>query len=203
MIIENYTNEIKDTEVIQKVTEVKVVPIDMLIANEYNPNRMPDNEMDLLRQCIQRFGFLFPIITTWDEEKQKYRIIDGYHRYETLKRMNSKEVSILDLDISYHDAVQLTVLMNRIKGLHQVELMSDLVVKLTDLGIEDDEICDNLGMELEEYIRLKQQLGIAHSFRKHEYTNTWEESSNLKESEILEKTDKEQDKNIDVNTELF
>jgi DNA-directed RNA polymerase specialized sigma subunit len=51
--------------------------------------------------------------------------------------------------------------------------MSDLVVKLEDMGLEDEEICQNLGMESEEYIRLKQQLGIAHAFRNHEYTKTW------------------------------
>lgn len=157
----------------QKASEAKVVPITSLFANDYNPNRMPDAEMDLLRQCIEKYGFLFPIVTTWDKEKEKYRIIDGYHRYETLKRMGAQEVSIVVLELTYHDAVQLTVLMNRIKGLHQVELMSDLVVKLHDLGLEDEEICKNLGMELEEYIRLKQQLGIAHSFRKHIYTNSW------------------------------
>jgi len=83
-------------------------------------------------------------------------------------------VAILDMKLTHHDAVQLTVLMNRIKGLHQVELMSDLVVKLESLGLEDQEICDNLGMESEEYLRLKQQLGIAHAFRNHEYTNSWE-----------------------------
>jgi len=57
--------------------------------------------------------------------------------------------------------------------LHQVELMSDLVVKLEDLGLSDSDICVNLGMEAEEYLRLKQQLGIAHAFRNHEYSNSW------------------------------
>lgn len=157
-----------------KVMETIVVPIDQLFSNDYNPNRMPDTEMDLLKQCIVKYGFLFPIITTWDEKKQKYRIVDGYHRYETLKRIGATDVAILDMKLSYHDAVQLTVLMNRIKGLHQVELMSDLVVKLENLGLEDSEICENLGMESEEYLRLKQQLGIAHAFKNHEYTNSWE-----------------------------
>ncbi|KAA6348966.1 hypothetical protein EZS27_003566 [termite gut metagenome] len=159
---------------IVKIPENKVVPITELYANDYNPNRMPDTEMTLLKECILKYGFLFPIITTWDEDKKKYRIIDGYHRYETLKRIGSKEVSIIDLQLKYHDAVQLTVLMNRIKGLHQVELMSDLIVKLEDLGLEDSEICHNLGMEAEEYLRLKQQLGIAHAFRNHNYSNSWE-----------------------------
>jgi len=151
----------------------KEVGITELQANDYNPNRMPSDEMSLLRNCIDRFGFLFPIVTTWDEELMKYRIIDGYHRYETLIRMGSQKALIVDLEISYHDAVQLTVLMNRIKGLHQVEKMSDLIVKLSDLGLEDDEISQNLGMEEEELIRLKQQLGISHVFKDREYSNSW------------------------------
>ena len=52
--------------------------------------------------------------------------------------------------------------------------MSDLVMKLEDLGLQDNEICENLGMETEEYLRLKQQLGIAHAFRNHEYSKSWE-----------------------------
>lgn len=156
----------------QRALDARVVPLDQLQANDYNPNRMPDAEMDLLRQCIEKYGFLFPIIAVATGPKQ-FRIVDGFHRYETLKRMGAQEAAVVVLELSYHDAVQLTVLMNRIKGLHQVDRMSDLVVKLHDLGLEDEEICKNLGMELEEYIRLKQQLGIAHSFRKHVYTNSW------------------------------
>lgn len=152
----------------------KIVGIDELYANDYNPNRMPREEMRLLGECIIKYGFLFPIVTSWDKEREKYRIIDGYHRYETLKRIGATEVTIVDLALPYHDAVQLTVLMNRIKGLHQVEKMSDLVVKLENLGLEDAEICSNLGMEAEEYLRLKQQLGIAHAFRSVEYANSWE-----------------------------
>ncbi len=159
---------------IVKIHEPKLVDASELFANDYNPNRMPDTEMSLLKDCIMKFGFLFPIITTWDEEKQKYRIIDGYHRFETLKRIGAEMIWIIDLRIPYHEAVQLTVLMNRIKGLHQVEKMSDLVVKLENLGLEDSEICQNLGMEPEEFLRLKQQLGIAHAFRNHEYSNSWE-----------------------------
>lgn len=160
-----------------KVLEVFIVGIDELICNDYNPNRMPDIEMHLLAECIKKYGFLFPIITTRDEKEQKYKIIDGYHRYETLKRIGEKKASIVNLDLQYHEAVQLTVLMNRIKGLHQVEKMSDIIIKLEDVGLQDSEICDNLGMEAEEYVRLKQQLGISHAFRDHEYTKSWTEES--------------------------
>jgi len=158
---------------IVNIRQSKIVSIEKLFANDYNPNRMPKKEMNLLKDCILKFGFLFPIITTWEEERGKYRIIDGYHRYETLKRIGAKEASIIDMQIPYQDAVQLTVLMNRIKGLHEIEAMSDLVVKLEDLGLTDDEIGKNLGMEAEEYIRLKEQLGISHAYKNVKYPNSW------------------------------
>lgn len=180
---------IKDQEkpkIRQRALETKLVKISELQPNDYNPNRFSgvtvgldgtsQSMMDLLCQNILRAGFLFPIITTWDEDIQKYRIIDGYHRYEALRRLGAEEVSIIDMRIPYHEAVQLTILMNRIKGFHRVELMSDLVLKLEDLGLQDEEICGNLGMEAEEYYRLKQQLGIAHAFKNHEYSKSWEDS---------------------------
>jgi ParB-like chromosome segregation protein Spo0J len=171
-----------------KAIEAKVVKINELQPNSYNPNRMSgmnknssgksfssDGSMlSLLKSSILKYGFLFPVVVSWDENLQKYRIIDGYHRYEALKQLGVTEIAIVDLRIPYHDAIQLTVLLNRIKGHHVVEGMSDLVVKLEDLGLQDTEICENLGMETEEYMRLKQQLGIAHAFKNHVYSNSWE-----------------------------
>ncbi len=150
----------------------EIVEITLLVANDYNPNRMPKKEMDLLAECIATYGFLFPIIV--NKENDKYVIIDGYHRYETLKRLGAGQVSIINLNIKPEQRMQLTVLMNRIKGMHQVESMSNLVVKLHNLGMHDKDICLNLGMEAEEYIRLKQQLGIASYYRHHEYSRSWE-----------------------------
>ena len=157
-----------------KIHNQKIVNINDLLPNTYNPNRMNSCCIDLLKNSIEKYGFIFPLVVYFDSDKQKYRIIDGYHRYEILKRINAEQVSVIVMDISYHEAIQLTVLLNRIKGFHQVEKMSDLVVKLENLGLEDEEICQNLGMEQEEYLRLKQQLGIAHAFKNHKYSKSWE-----------------------------
>ena len=188
----------KKIEIRQRAMECKCVPLQELQPNNYNPNKMTGvsqkvtstnnptiyntstSMLDLLCQNIVKHGFLFPIITTWDEDLKKYRIIDGYHRYEALKRLGATEVTIIDMKIPYHEAIQLTILMNKIKGHHQIERMSDLIVKLEDLGLQDNEICENLGMESEEYMRLKQQLGIAHAFRNHEYSKSWEAEGKAK-----------------------
>lgn len=151
----------------------KLVNLQDIYSNDYNPNRMPDAEMDLLISCIKKYGFLFPILVAKDSSTDRYRIVDGFHRFEALRRIGADKAVVIELPLSYHDAIQLTVLMNRIKGLHQVELMSDLVVKLADLGLQDSDIAKNLGMEAEELIRLKQQLGISHSFKDCDYSMSW------------------------------
>jgi len=179
------------SEIKWRTQESFLCPLEKIQANDYNPNRFSGSAgvgadgqslsmMDLLCQNIVQSGFLFPLITTWDEDMQKYRIIDGYHRYEALKRLGATEAAIIDMRIPYHEAVALTVKMNRIKGYHQVEKMSDLIMKLEDLGLQDNEICENLGMESEELLRLNQQLGIAHAFRNHEYSKTWEAEGKAK-----------------------
>ena len=79
------------------IREPQIVDMDLIFANDYNPNRMPMTEMSLLEQCILKYGFLFPLIVTWIEEVGKYRIIDGFHRYEKLKQLGAKKVSVIEL----------------------------------------------------------------------------------------------------------
>ncbi|HOM97482.1 MAG TPA: hypothetical protein PLY41_04195 [Acetomicrobium sp.] len=63
---------------------------------------------------------------------------------------------------------------NRARGVHQVELMGDLVKALVEQGVDDQEIAAKLGMELEEVYRLKQITGIAELFKNQEYSRAWE-----------------------------
>lgn len=150
----------------------EIVDISLLKPNDYNPNVMPKKEMDLLKECISKYGFLFPIIV--NKEYDRYVIIDGYHRYETLKRMKSDKASVINLNLSMEERIQLTILMNRIKGMHQVERMSENVIELAKLGVKPVDIAKSLGMEGEEFIRLNQQKGIAYEYRNHEYSKSWE-----------------------------
>lgn len=60
---------------------IKLVNRNDIIANNYNPNSVPSDKMELLKQSIIDNGFCFPIVTIWSEEEQKYVIIDGFHRF--------------------------------------------------------------------------------------------------------------------------
>lgn len=67
-----------------------------------------------------------------------------------------------------------TVQFNRARGVHQTDLMGDLVQGLVSQGMKDDEIAQHLGMELEEVYRLKQITGIAELFKNQLYSKSWD-----------------------------
>lgn len=152
-----------------------VVPIDLLQANNYNPNSVDSQNMELLKQSIIDNGFCFGIVTIWDEEQQKFIIVDGFHRYDTFKNtLQAKEISIYVLEQTPAQRMSATVQFNRARGVHSVDLMGDLVQALVNQGLTDDEISKHLGMELEEVFRLKQITGIAEMFKNQIYSRAWE-----------------------------
>jgi hypothetical protein len=69
----------------QPIDFVRWVPIEKVQANDYNPNSVAKNEMRLLYTSILHDGFTQPIVTIYDEELDKYIIVDGFHRYFTTK----------------------------------------------------------------------------------------------------------------------
>lgn len=155
--------------------DVMLVDINKVFANDYNPNNVSKNNMVLLEESIINNGFCFPVVTIYDEKEDKYIIIDGFHRYTIFKDyLKAKELPIVVLDHNLSKRMVATVQFNRARGVHQVELMSDLVKALVDNGLTDSEISKYLGMEAEEVYRLKQVTGVAELFKNQLYSPAWE-----------------------------
>lgn len=167
--------EIKGGKLKLPVMTPIIVPVESVIANSYNPNHVDPQNMDLLKTSILDNGFTFAIVTIWDDEQEKFVIIDGFHRYLILKEvLKCKEIPIVVLEHNMMKRMSATVQFNRARGVHQVELMGDLVKSMFDQGADDEEIAHMLGMELEEVFRLKQITGIAYLFRNQAYSKSWE-----------------------------
>ena len=155
--------------------DVIMVDIDKVQANNYNPNAVPENNMKLLEQSIIDNGFCFPVVTIYSPEDEKYIIVDGFHRYTIFKDyLQAKELPIVVLEQDIKQRMAATVQFNRARGVHQVELMGDLVKGLVEQGMEEDDIAQHLGMQLEEVFRLKQITGVAELFKKQLYSPAWE-----------------------------
>ncbi len=152
----------------------KLVPIEKVVANNYNPNKVAKPEMELLYKSILEDGLTMPIVTFYDDKIDKYVIVDGFHRYTIVKDYFKSDVvaiSIIDKDIKQRMAS--TVRHNRARGVHKVDLQADMVVYLLKKGWNDNDISKELGMTLEEVLRLKQQTGIAELFKDRSHSKSW------------------------------
>jgi ParB-like chromosome segregation protein Spo0J len=158
------------------VYNVRAVPVDKVRANSYNPNSVAEPEMDLLEVSIWEDGFTMPVVCYYIPEQDIYEIVDGYHRYTTLKnskRIYGREggmlpVVVIDKDISNRMAS--TIRHNRARGSHSVQLMSNIVGELVESGMSDAWILKHIGMDKDELLRLKQITGLASLFIDREFT---------------------------------
>lgn len=158
------------------VMNTKLVPIEKVIANDYNPNKVAKPEMKLLQKSIEDNGFCFPIAVIYDEEKDQYVIVDGFHRWTVAKfYLNLKEVPVVVLKHDIKKRMAATIQFNRARGTHQIIDMSKIVSDLFLKGWTDEEIMDHLGMEKDEVIRLKQISGLKEAFSNHEFSKSWVE----------------------------
>ena len=169
------------------VYNVKPVPIEKVVANEYNPNKVAPPEMKLLEISILEDGFTQPVVCFYDEENDRYIVVDGFHRYTVMKnnkKIRKREKGMLPvvvIDKNLGDRMASTIRHNRARGTHNVDLMSNIVAELVEMGKSDQWIARNIGMGLEEILRLKQITGLAHLFADRDFSRAWEPANQKKE----------------------
>ncbi len=164
----------------QPIDLVRWIPIDQVQPNDYNPNSVAMIEMGLLYKSIKHDGYTQPVVTIYDPDKNKYIIVDGFHRYYVCKtKKDIQETTkgclpcvVIEKDINERMAA--TIRHNRARGEHSVQGMSNLVFKMLENGWTDEEICNELGMEPEEILKLKHITGFSKLFENVKYKKAWE-----------------------------
>lgn len=129
---------------------------DKLRANDYNPNKVSEDNLRLLVQSIETNGWTLPIVVRPD-----YTIIDGFHRWtvagrEPLKSKLGGKVPVVIVDHGGDSSEDIygTITHNRARGTHLLEPMKAIVKRLLDEGKTVQEIGRQLGMKPEEVFRL-------------------------------------------------
>ncbi len=179
-------NQIK--EMLSKVSPFRSEPCDCVLwvkqddiqANEYNPNHVASPEMKLLYESIKNDGYTMPIVT-YDLGGGKREIVDGFHRnrvgreHSDIKKRIHGYLPVSTIDKPEDERIGSTIRHNRARGTHGIRPMSDIVMELSKMGWSDSKICQKLGMDLDEVIRLKQITGLKDAFMNHEFSKSWEE----------------------------
>ena len=158
---------------------VTAIPIEKIKPNTYNPNTVAPPEMRLLYDSIKADGYTMPIVCYHDKEDDSYIIVDGFHRYRIMldypdiyeREKGMIPVSVINKPLDQRMAS--TIRHNRARGSHDVDLMSNIVKELHDLGRSDAWISKHLGMDKDEILRLKQITGLAALFKDIHFGKAW------------------------------
>jgi Mg2+ and Co2+ transporter CorA len=164
----------------EPVENIKWVKQDHVEGNDYNPNEVATPEMDLLHKSIKEDGYTQPIVT-YQTDDEYFEVVDGFHRMligknrEDIRERLYDHVPVTVIDKSLDERMSSTIRHNRARGTHQIRDMSNLVADLIEQGWDDERVCEELGMELDEVLRLKQVSGLKDVFSGHEFSQSWSE----------------------------
>lgn len=155
------------------------VPVEKIEPNSYNPNSVAPPELKLLYDSIHEDGYTMPIVCYYEKERDVYIIVDGFHRYRIMldypdiyaREGGMLPVSVIDKPLDCRMAS--TIRHNRARGSHNVDLMSNIIKELHELGRSDAWISKHLGMEKDEIHRLKQITGLAALFKDVNFGKAW------------------------------
>ena len=171
--------KLADKEFKSPAYNVRPIPFDKIRSNDYNPNSVAPPEMKLLYESIKQDGYTMPIVCYYDAENGVYIVVDGFHRWDIMRRYKDiyerengmMPVAVIDKPIE--ERIASTIRHNRARGTHDVDIMSNIVAELQTVGKSDAWISRNLGMDLDEILRLKQITGLAALFADKEFSMSW------------------------------
>lgn len=174
---------------IHRVSPMRAEPVDCVLwvqatgvaANEYNPNVVAPPEMELLRHSIEADGYTQPIVTFHREDGQ-HEVVDGFHRNrigrecEPVRQRVRDRLPVVAINLDradMKDRIAATIRHNRARGVHSIEPMAQIVARLYFNGWSNKRIAQELGMEKDEVLRLKQFTGLGSLFEHRTYSKAW------------------------------
>lgn len=144
-----------DKKICKPMSTLQWVDRDIVKPNDYNPNKVSKQNLELLKQSILTNGWTLPIVVRPD-----FTIIDGFHRWtvageEPLISMLDGKVPVVIVEHKDKAGnIYGTITHNRARGTHLLEPMKAIVKELMQEGKAVEEIGKQLGMKPEEIFRL-------------------------------------------------
>ncbi len=143
------------------INNIRVVKIDEVRPNDYNPKDKRTEDFEKIKKGIELKGQRLPIIVRDTEDiKVPYEIIDGEQRWTACKELGSKEIIVYsEGKISDKDAKELTIWYQQQVPFNEIELASlvaEVVTKFPDFelpftNVEIEKFKELAGFNWEQY----------------------------------------------------
>jgi len=115
--------------------EITMLPIEKIVPNDYNPNKMSSQFFDELARDMEETGVLSAILVC-PREDGMYEIIDGEHRFEIAKLKDLREVPCIiakgKLAENRDERIFTTMRMNTLRGQTDYRKLKEVVKELAE-----------------------------------------------------------------------
>tara|TARA_R110002020_G_C16268945_1_gene770962 strand:- start:902 stop:2077 length:1176 start_codon:yes stop_codon:yes gene_type:complete len=113
--------------------------IDKLISAEYNPRKLSEEQKQKIKDSINRFGLVDPVIVNTNKDRFGI-IIGGHQRTKVSREMGFKKMPCVELDLNLDQEKELNVRLNKNTGEFDKELLVEYFDQndLVDWGFDND-----------------------------------------------------------------
>ena len=120
--------------------KVKQYEVNQLISAEYNPRQLTQRQYQNLRESIQRFGIVDPILINTNKDRKNI-IIGGHQRVEIAKVLGIEKVPCVELDLDAEKERELNIRLNKNTGKWDYDVLGNLfdIEELKEWGFDDIE----------------------------------------------------------------
>ena len=115
--------------------------IDSLIFAEYNPRQLTKDQHQHLKDSIQRFGLVDPILVNKHKDRKDI-IIGGHQRVRVAKDLDIDKVPCIELSLPYEKERELNVRLNKNTGEWDMDNLANFfdMEELVDWGFDEGEL---------------------------------------------------------------
>ena len=115
--------------------------IDSLIFAEYNPRQLTKDQHQHLKDSIQRFGLVDPILVNKHKDRKDI-IIGGHQRVRVAKDLDIDKVPCIELSLTYEKERELNVRLNKNSGSWDYDVLANMfeMEELQDWGFDESQL---------------------------------------------------------------
>tara|TARA_R100001594_G_scaffold12130_2_gene27090 strand:+ start:3074 stop:3562 length:489 start_codon:yes stop_codon:yes gene_type:complete len=120
---------------------IELIEINKLKPATYNPRQISTKQYKDLKQSIEKFGLVDPIITNKD-----FTIIGGHQRYKICKQLKHKQIDCVVLDLSKEEERELNIRLNKNTGEFDIDILANEfdIDNLVDWGFKHIDLDINI-----------------------------------------------------------
>ena len=115
--------------------------IDSLIFAEYNPRQLTKDQHQHLKDSIQRFGLVDPILVNSHADRKDI-IIGGHQRVRVAKDLNIDKIPCIELSLTYERERELNIRLNKNSGSWDYDVLANMfeMEELQDWGFDENQL---------------------------------------------------------------